>query len=140
MLSIPQDMVIILVAILASLGFWWIVRRLWPPERRRVHNEITGWQVSVLGTTYAVIIGFMLFAVWSDFKAAEQNAEEESSCLINLFWAASGLPQGQCEEIRKEAANYAYATSEPDYSPRSALGGVDGRRNHHHHVLVSFRV
>jgi hypothetical protein len=65
--------------------------------------------VSVLGTTYAVIIGFMLFAVWSDFKAAEQNAEEESSCLINLFWAASGLPPSQREEIRKEAANYADA-------------------------------
>ena len=71
MLSIPQDILIILAAIVASLGFWWLVRWIWAPERRRVHNEITGWQLSVLGTTYAVIIGFMLFAVWSDFGAAE---------------------------------------------------------------------
>lgn len=109
MLSIPQDILIILAAILASLGFWWLVRWVWPPERRRIHNEITGWQLSVLGTTYAVIVGFMLFAVWSDFVAAERNAEAESSCLINLYWATSGLPQGQREEIRRLAATYADA-------------------------------
>ena len=109
MLSISQDILIILGAIVASLGFWWLLRRIWPPERRRIHNDITGWQISVLGTTYAVIVGFMLFAVWSGFGAAEGNAEEESSCLINLYWAASGLPQGQREEIRKQAADYADA-------------------------------
>lgn len=109
MLTIPQDILIVLAAILCSLAIWWLIRQMWPPERRRIHNEITGWQISVLGTTYAVIIGFMLFAVWSDFRAAQQNAEEESSCLINLFWAASGLPEGQREEIRKQAGNYADA-------------------------------
>lgn len=98
---------IVVVAIVTALLFWWFVRKVWPPERRRVHNEITGWQISVLGTTYAVIIGFMLFAVWSQFQAAEQNAESEASCLINLYWASSGLPQAQRQEIRKLAADYA---------------------------------
>jgi len=106
-LNLWQSAVIVVASIVTSLLFWWIVRKLWPPERRRVHNEITGWQISVLGTTYAVIIGFMLFAVWSEFQTAEQNAESEASCLINLYWAASGLPQAQRQEIRKLAADYA---------------------------------
>lgn len=109
MLSIPQDVVIVLGAIAGSLAFWWFVRRVWPPERRRVHNEITGWQISVLGTTYAVIIGFMMFAAWSDFRTADQNAVAEASCLINLYWAASGLPDGQRDTLRKLAADYAEA-------------------------------
>ena len=100
---------IILASILASLLFWWFVRWLWPPERRRLHNEITGWQISVLGTTYAVIMGFMLFAVWSDFQDAERNEEAEASCLINLYWAATGLPPGPRQEIRKLASDYADA-------------------------------
>ena len=33
--------------------------------KRRTYNDIIGWQVSVLGTTYAVILGFMLYTVWS---------------------------------------------------------------------------
>ena len=109
MLTIPQDILIVLGAIVASVGFWWLVRWMWPPDRRRVHNEITGWQLSVLGTTYAVIIGFMLFAAWSEFRAAEQNAASEASCLINLYWTATGLPQNQQAEIRKLSADYADA-------------------------------
>jgi Protein of unknown function (DUF4239) len=54
-----------------------------------------------------VIVGFMLFAVWSEFQVADQNAEAEASCLINLYWAASGLPPAQREQIRKLAADYA---------------------------------
>jgi len=108
-LNFWQNAVIVTAAIAGALVFWWIIRRAWPPERRRLHNEITGWQISVLGTTYAVIIGFMLFAVWSDFKAAQENVETEASCLVDLYWSASGLPQGQRQEIRKLALDYADA-------------------------------
>ena len=101
------------------MGFWWPVQRLWPPERRRIHNEITGWQVSVLGTRYAVIVGLMLFAAWSDFGSAEPNAEAGSSCLINLYWAAAGLPHGQREEIRKQAAACTDAMINDECLPRT---------------------
>lgn len=107
MLTIPENIVVVVVTILASVGFWLLVRWVWPPERRRDHNEITGWQISVLGTTYAVIVGFMLFAAWADFRAADQNAEVEASCLVNLYWAASGLPEGQRVEIRQLGVRYA---------------------------------
>jgi hypothetical protein len=109
LLSILQDILIVLATIAGSLAFWWFVRRVWPPERRRLHNEITGWQISVLGTTYAVIIGFMMFAAWTDFRTADQNAVAEASCLINLYWASSGLPATQRVEIRKLATDYANA-------------------------------
>jgi hypothetical protein len=108
-LDLWLDVLIVTGSIVGALLFWWLVRRLWPPERRRLHNEITGWQISVLGTTYAVIMGFMLFAVWSDFQTAERNVEGEASCLINLYWSASGLPQAQRQEIRKLASVYADA-------------------------------
>jgi hypothetical protein len=107
LLTFWQDIAIVVAALTGALLFWWVIRRIWPPERRRLHNEITGWQISVLGTTYAVIIGFMLFAVWSDFKTAQENVEEEASSLIDLFWSASGLPQAQRQQIRKLALEYA---------------------------------
>jgi hypothetical protein len=114
-LTVVQDILIIGVSIVGSLLFWWIVRRVWPPERRRLHNEITGWQISVLGTTYAVIMGFMMFAVWSDFQDAERNEEAEASCLINLYWAATGLPATQRQQIRKLASDYADAMIDDEW-------------------------
>ena len=109
MLGTWQNVAIVVVALILSLGFWWFVRWVWPPARRREHNDITGWQVSVLGTTYAVIIGFMLFTVWSYFQDAQQNAQAEASCLVNLYWAVSGLPPTQRDEIRGLAREYADA-------------------------------
>ena len=129
MLSILQDILIVLAAIAGSLAFWWFVRWVWPPERRRLHNEITGWQISVLGTTYAVIVGFMMFAAWADFRAADQNAVAEASCLINLYWAASGLPAAQRLEIRKLANDYANAMIMDEWPAmsRSALSPTGSR-------------
>jgi hypothetical protein len=128
-LSILQDILIVLAAIAGSLAFWWFVRWVWPPERRRLHNEITGWQISVLGTTYAVIVGFMMFAAWADFRAADQNAVAEASCLINLYWAASGLPAAQRLEIRKLANDYANAMIMDEWPAmsRSALSPTGSR-------------
>ena len=123
MLNSWQNFLLISASIAIALMFWWLVRKLWPPERRRIHNEITGWQISVLGTTYAVILGFMLFAVWSDFQDAQRNVEAEASCLANLYWAASGLPAGQREEIRKLANDYAEAMIKDEW-PAMSLGNV----------------
>ncbi len=103
-----DNSLIVISAISGSLLAWWVLLRVWPPDQRRVHNDITGWQLSVLGTTYAVIVGFMLFAAWADFRAADQNSEVEASCLITLYWAASGLPDAQRAEIRKLAEEYAH--------------------------------
>jgi hypothetical protein len=102
-----DNVLIVALAIGSSVLVWWCLLRIWPADRRRVHNDITGWQLSVLGTTYAVIVGFMLFAAWADFRVADQNAEVEASCLVTLYWAVSGLPDSQRDEIRKLAEDYA---------------------------------
>jgi len=61
-----DNVLIVVGSIAGSLLVWWLLLKIWPAERRRELNDITGWQLSVLGTTYAVIIGFMLFAAWAD--------------------------------------------------------------------------
>ncbi len=92
---------------LASLLFMWILNRLWPSERRRDRSDIIGWQVGVLGTTYAVILGFMLYAVWTTFQEADINAETEANCLVSVFRVADGLPAAQRDEVHRLARQYA---------------------------------
>jgi len=107
MLTTFEDVVIIVVCALLSLIFLWILQRFWPASKRRINNDIIGWQVSVLGTTYAVIMGFMLYAVWTTFQAAEINADNEANCLVNVFRLANGLPQAQREQVHQLARAYA---------------------------------
>lgn len=63
MLSVLQSALIVLGTIALSLAFLGVLRRVWPVTRRTEHNDIIGWQISVLGTTYAVILAFMLWNV-----------------------------------------------------------------------------
>jgi hypothetical protein len=107
MLSTFQDVVLIVLSIAVALGFLWILQHFWPSVQRRDHNDIIGWQVSVLGTTYAVIIGFMLYAVWTTLQSAEINADNEANCLVNAFRLADGLPAAQRVQVHQLARRYA---------------------------------
>jgi hypothetical protein len=102
-----DDTAVVLTCTSVSLLFLWILQRFWPCSQRRNHNDIIGWQVSVLGTTYAVIVGFMLYAVWTTFQSAEINADNEANCLVNVFRLADGLPATQRVQVHQLAREYA---------------------------------
>src|SRR5207248_1844363 len=89
-----------------AIAFLYLLRYVWPIEQRRQHNDLIGWQVTVIGTTYAVIIGFMLYAVWTNFELADGNAEAEANSLVNLVRAAQALPAVQRLEVRNLASEY----------------------------------
>ena len=103
MLTTFEDVIVILACTLGALLFLRILDHFWPSSRRRDHNDIIGWQVSVLGTTYAVIMGFMLYAVWTSYQSAEINADAEANCLVSVFRLADGLPTAQRDQVHQLA-------------------------------------
>jgi hypothetical protein len=109
MLNTVENVALILVCIALSCGFLVILNRLWPPVRRRVHNDVIGWEVAVIGTIYAVMIGFMLYAVWGNYETADANVSDEANSAVNLFRLAGGLPQKQRESVRNLVQNYVNA-------------------------------
>jgi hypothetical protein len=107
MLSIWQSIAVVVCTIALSIGFLAVLRAIWPASQRSEHNDIIGWQISVLGTTYAVILAFMLWNVWNNFQTARINAEMESNYLVDLYRIAGGLPEKQSKSIRALAREYA---------------------------------
>lgn len=124
MLNGFENILVIVVTVAAAAAFLMLVRRVWPNEMRRQHNDLIGWHISVLGSTYAVIIGFMLFAVWSNFQTAETNAEAEANCLVNFVRASKGLNVNQHNQIRDLAAQYANNMISKEW-PTMARGEVN---------------
>ncbi len=115
MLDTAQDFLLVILIVVGTLLFRAILDKTWPHDKRREHNDIIGWQLSILGTTYAVILGFMLYTVWTDFGAAELNADAEANALVNLFRLADALPIQQREEIIQEARAYADVVVNQDW-------------------------
>ena len=96
------------------------VNYYWPPEARRAHNDLIGWQLSVLGTTYAVIIGFMLYTVWIDFGSAELNADAEANSLVNLYRLADGLSPKEGARLKVLARAYGDAVVYQEWGEMAA--------------------
>ena len=121
MLTTIEDLVVVVVIVACSLGFMFLMNRLWPAAERSAHNDIIGWQLGILGTTYAVIMGFMLYTVWTNFGAAELNADSEANSLLNIYRLADGLPGQQRDELRAAARYYADVVVQKDW-PAMATG------------------
>ncbi len=106
MLNNLESVVIVISIIAASLAFLLFVHRVWPPEQRRQHNDLIGWQITVLGTSYAVVVGFMLYAVWTNFELASGNAEAEANCLVNVVRSSRGLARADNQAIQELGRQY----------------------------------
>src|SRR5271156_6273971 len=109
MLTVTQSTLIVLLCVVLTLVFLLLMRRFWPCSQRQEHNEIIGWQVRVLGTTYAVIVGFMLYAVGTYFNSATMTADSEANALVNVYRLSEGLAPAERDQIQNLSREYADA-------------------------------
>jgi Protein of unknown function (DUF4239) len=115
MLDTSQSVILVFITVAVSMLFMWVLNRLWPWNKRHAHNDLIGWQLNILGTTYAVILGFMLFTVWTDFGAAELNTDNEANSLANVYRLAAGLPEDERGQIQMLARYYANTVIDKDW-------------------------
>jgi hypothetical protein len=115
MLTRTENILIVIVMMVGSMLFMTVLNRIWPREKRREHNDLIGWQLGILGTTYAVILGFMLYTVWTAFGEAGTNVNLEANALRNVYRLAEGLPHDQRVMLEQQARAYADAVVERDW-------------------------
>jgi hypothetical protein len=115
MLTTTESIFVPIVTVAGSLLFMAALNWVWPWENRREHNDQIGWQLSILGTTYAVILGFMLYAVWTNFGAAESNVDLEANALVNVYRLADGLPDQQRVQLQMLARRYVDTIIDQDW-------------------------
>jgi hypothetical protein len=114
-LSSVQSALVIILAVAASLLLVALLNRLWPSDHRKLLNDVTGWQMGVLGTTYGVILGFMLYTVWEGFNAAQIDANLEATSMLNVYRLAEGLPSPQRQAMQDLARKYESVVVEEEW-------------------------
>jgi hypothetical protein len=106
MLNYAQNIVLICVMVSVALLLVALLNYVWPTTSRKVINEVTAWQLGVLGTTYGVILGFMLYSVWQGFYAAQVDANLEATSMLNVYRLSMSLPSPQRETMQELARHY----------------------------------
>ena len=92
-----------------------VVQRLVPPERREGQNNVAGFIYAVLGVAYAVLLAFVVIAVWQDYEAAQTNAESEAHELAGIYFLASQLPESERTDIQELVRTYVRVVVEEEW-------------------------
>jgi hypothetical protein len=107
--TVTQNVLAVIAAVGLSLLLMLALNRAWPSENRRPFNDLVGWQLSILGTIYAVILGFMLYTVWTTYGEADANVGHEANAVVDLYHLAEDFPEPQQSQLKNQARSYAEA-------------------------------
>jgi hypothetical protein len=96
----------VLVPVLVAVAGLVLVQRLVPPERREGQNDVAGFIFAVLGVAYAVLLAFVVIAVWQDYETTQTNVESEAHELAGVYFLASQLPEPQRTDVQDLVRSY----------------------------------
>jgi hypothetical protein len=84
-----------------------IGRRFIHHRVREGHNDVLVPLFLTAGVIYAVLLGFMVVAVWETYSDAHDNAAEEAATLVPLYRQTSDMAPDKRDEMRSVLRNYA---------------------------------
>lgn len=113
--------------IIGGLAFLSVVcvlgsRRLMHGKVREGHNDVCVPAFLNAGVLYAVLLGFMVVAVWESYDAAKATVSSESSAMIPLYRAACNLPEPAGGIIRKMVRSYIEAVVTDEWPVQASEG------------------
>lgn len=98
-----------------SLVGLWLVRKRVELSVIRSYHEVAGYLLSVIGTLYAVLLGFIVVDSLSKFDHARLLVEEESNGVANVFFLADNFPEKERHEIHIRCLRYVDAVIEEEW-------------------------
>jgi len=105
----------------AALGVVLCRRRL----RGRVqegHNDVLVPIFLNTGVLFAVLLGFMVIAVWESYDTAKTTVAMEAVTLVTLYRTTYGMPPETGDKLRTMARDYAKAVIEEEWPTQAANG------------------
>jgi len=116
----------VMIAIVAAGGGQIYVHHHFSSQDFVAHNEVGGIIIAVVGTLYAVVLGFLTIVAWQHFLEARDITVAESDADIDAWHTAVGLPPAVCKRVRSDMLNYAKIMVDREW-PEMRHGGLDAR-------------
>ncbi len=100
-------LVFVITTTLAAVAGMILVRTRVSLETLTSYHQVAGYLLSVIGTLYAVLLGFVVVEAMQDMQEVRGLVSLEASGLANIFLCAEGLGAKEKERIRTNCRQYA---------------------------------
>ncbi|MBX9877542.1 MAG: DUF4239 domain-containing protein [Candidatus Obscuribacterales bacterium] len=107
--SYVLGLVVVVVCTLLAVGGMLLVRRFIDLKTLNSYHEVAGYFLSIIGTLYAVLLGFVIVDAMNNLQNARMVAEQEANALCNVYLVSEGLSQGCRNRLRFACSKYADA-------------------------------
>ncbi|HEY7036414.1 MAG TPA: DUF4239 domain-containing protein [Thermomicrobiales bacterium] len=115
MYGVVGGIVIVGGSLLLTLLAVVLVRRLVSHQTLARHHDVAGFVYATIGVTYAVILAFVVIAVWENYAATREVADREASAVGVLYRLANGFPVRQRSAAHEALLGYAEAAVEEEW-------------------------
>jgi hypothetical protein len=102
-----SDIVIIVASLAGVAAAIYVVQRFVPHPLREAHNDVAGFIFAAVGVLYAVLLAFVVIAVWEGHDAARQSTFKEADELAGLYWVSRELPLPLGSDLEHQTLDYA---------------------------------
>lgn len=99
-------LVVVGASVLALIGMAF-VRRLVHRRTVEVENDIVGWLFSGVAVLNAVLLAFVVFAVYDRYSALRQTVTEEAADMVVVYRDTQTLPEPARSDAQRALRNYA---------------------------------
>lgn len=115
MRSYIEALATVLVAVLIAVVITLLLNRRLDTNVRKQANGVNGWQLGILGTVYAVVLGFMLSDAWLAYQNADNDVRNEAAALLAIYRTADLLPPGCAVVVRTNTRQYIDAVIDTEW-------------------------
>lgn len=105
--SIALLTVAVIVAVAVSVLGQRALHRRFRSIDFEAHNQVGGVIVTIAGTLYAVVLGFITVVVWQQYQGAEDRLSLETAAVSDAWHTAVGYPQPVRSHLRRDLVAYA---------------------------------
>ena len=78
-----------------------------PHPRRAQHNDVGGAIFAAIAVFYAVLVAFVIVALWTDDGTARQTTYNEANDLASVYWLSRQMPPAQGRPLERLTLTYA---------------------------------
>jgi hypothetical protein len=115
-------------AVFAMVGVW-ISRKVLHGKVVEGHNDVCVPIFLNAGVLFAVLLGFMVVAVWESYDAAKDVAATEAAALVPLYRSTEALPKEPGDKMRELTRNYTEAVIKDEWA-KQAVGQPSEEARH----------
>jgi len=98
--------IIVLFAESFSVGLMLLTRYTYGVSRLSLNNEVAGFKFAVVGVFYAVLLAFVVIAVWEEYRDTETAVRNEAKAVVDLQEVTYALTDKGGAPIRQHLAAY----------------------------------